>query len=404
MLFSVFKNARRSAACLALVFSAIGCSPSARGQGELAPGMTEQELSEGWISLFDGQTLFGWKAEADADWRVENGAIVVTQGEVGLLRTTSPFSDYLLRLEFRCPAETNSGIFLRTSPQPQQVDADCYELNIAPPDNPFPTGSLVGRARSASSPTTGQWQTYEVRVQGDTLQIKLDGTDVLTYTDPRPLGRGFIGLQHNEGRVEFRDIRLKPLGLSELLSGRELTGWNTDRLGDARVEVSSAGHLVLLGGPGQLESEAQLRDFVLQLEAMTRGDRLNSGIFFRSIPGDQMMGYESQIHHGYLDGDRSRPEDFGTGGIFRRQAARRVMPDDFAWFYKTLVVEGPHMAVWVNGLQVTDWTDQRDKDPNPRRGLRLERGTLILQGHDPGTDLVLRSIRAGELTPRRPGR
>ena len=93
-----------------------------------------------------------------------------------------------------------------------------------------------------------------------------------------------------------------------------------------------------------------------------------------------MAGYESQIHNGFLEGDRTRPVDCGTGGIFRRQNARRVVADDFAWFRKTIIADGPHMAVWVNGFQVTDWTDKRPPDPNPRRGLRLR----SRHDHDPG--------------------
>jgi hypothetical protein len=93
--------------------------------------------------------------------------------------------------------------------------------------------------------------------------------------------------------------------------------------------------------------------------------------------------------------------DCGTGGIFRRQDARRVVADDLVWFFKTMVVDGPHMAVWVNGYQVLDWTDTRPPDPNPRKGLRLEPGTIMIQGHDPTTNLSFRRLRAVELTPRR---
>ena len=55
------------------------------------------------------------------------------------------------------------------------------------------------------------------------------------------------------------------------------------------------------------------------------------------------------------------------------------------------------MAVWVNGVQVSDWTDTRKPDPNPRRGLRLEAGTIMIQGHDPTTDLSFRNLRIVEM-------
>jgi hypothetical protein len=149
-----------------------------------------------------------------------------------------------------------------------------------------------------------------------------------------------------------------------------------------------------------LESAGQFADFVLQLDVLCGGKQLNSGIFFRSIPGEFWQGYESQIHNGYKNGDRTQPVDFGTGGIYRRQPARKVVADDGAWFHKTLVATGPHVAVWVNGYPVSDWTDTRAKHDNPRQGLRLEKGTLSIQGHDPTTNLSFRKLRAAELPPR----
>ena len=71
------------------------------------------------------------------------------------------------------------------------------------------------------------------------------------------------------------------------------------------------------------------------------------------------------------------------------------------WFTKTIVAVGPHVSVWVNGLQVTDWTDKRKPHANPRKGLRLEAGSIILQGHDPTTDILFGRIEGAELSPRR---
>ncbi|MDP6058780.1 MAG: DUF1080 domain-containing protein, partial [Pirellulaceae bacterium] len=74
--------------------------------------LTDEELTAGWISLFDGETLFGWQPRTDANWRVEAGAIVVDDGTKGLLTTTTRFADYVLKIEFRSAVGTNSGIFL----------------------------------------------------------------------------------------------------------------------------------------------------------------------------------------------------------------------------------------------------------------------------------------------------
>ncbi|REJ66946.1 MAG: DUF1080 domain-containing protein [Planctomycetota bacterium] len=366
--------------------------------------LTTEELAAGWIQLFDGGSLYGWRAASDAPWRVVEGAIMVDQGEPGLLHTTTQFADFELKLDFQADAETNSGIFLRTSPRPNSPTDGCYELNIARPEvSPFPTGSFVGRKMGSNNNFDGQWHQYHVRAVGGQFRVYLDGELSLEYEDPRPLGRGFIGLQLNEGRVAFRNIKLKPLGTESIFNGRDLAGWKI--FPDKQSEFSVVdGALRMVGGPGQLETERQWGDFILQTEIRVDGDELNSGIFFRSMPGEYQMGYESQIHNGMVDGDRNRPSNFGTGGIFRRQPARLIMARDREWFHKTIVCEGNHMAVWVSGVQVCDWTDRRDANENPRKGLRLEKGTIILQGHDPTTDLRFREIRAVELAPRRASR
>jgi hypothetical protein len=151
------------------------------------------------------------------------------------------------------------------------------------------------------------------------------------------------------------------------------------------------------GGPGQLETADHFDDFILQLECNIQTVGINSGIFFRSIPGDNMMGYESQLHNGFVADDRAKPVDHGSGGIFKRQEARYVVADDLEWFSKTLIADGPHIAAWVNGIQVSDWTDTRAPDLNPRRGLRLDAGTIIIQGHDATTNLLFRNIEIGRM-------
>jgi len=363
--------------------------------------LTDSELADGWISLFDGQSLFGWKAHSKADWQVKDGAIFVSGGERGLLCTTVQFDNYVLKADFRAAKNTNSGFFLRTAPVlgMNDVATRCYELNIAPPDNPFPTGSYVTRQKGKTVPErAGEWQSYEVTVDGAKSTVKLNGEMVLEYTDPKPVGRGYIGLQLNEGQVEFKNIKLKPLGLAPLFNGKDLTGWKNHPESKSTFTANANGEIhVTSTGRGVLESEKQFGDFVMQMEAISHAPELNSGMFIRSVPGEFANGYESQIHNGIKDGDRKQPKDFGTGGIYRRVPARVVVPNDKEWFYKTIVADGPHISVWINGYQVTDWTDDRKPDKNPRNGLRTEAGTLQLQGHDPTTDLSFRNIRAREL-------
>lgn len=367
------------------------------------PGLTRDQVHEGWISLFDGSTLYGWKPVSNANWQVESGEIRVSEGERGLLRTTSQFDDFEMTVDFKAAPRTNSGIFLRTSPRPKSVTGDCYELNIASAlDHDFPTGSLVGRAKCSLDVADEQWHRFRILADGPSIKVWLDDAEALDYVDPRPLGRGYIGLQLNSGAVAFRNISIKPLKLRSIFDGKSLERWNLNNRLESDFKTTPDGELQILNGKGQLETEDQYGDFVMSLACKTKAAGLNSGVFFRCIPGEVMNGYESQIQNQFKQNDRTQPVDCGTGGIFRRTSARLVNANDQEWFVKTIIATGPHISVWVNGFQVTDWSDTRSPDANPRRGRRLEKGTIILQGHDPTTDILFKNLRAKEITARRP--
>ncbi len=370
----------------------------------LAARLSPEELADGWVRLFDGHTLFGWEIESQANWAVNDQAITVDSGENGLLCTSVAWADYELRLEFKSAADTNSGIFLRTPLKPLDPAIDCYEVNIAPGDNLFPTGSIVQRQKvsddmpgSASKPLAAdQWHLYEIRMLQGELTLRIDGELVCQYTDPMPLAAGRIGLQHNSGPVAFRDIRIRPLGLKPLLD-RELSMWKKYPQKPGEFLVNEDGDLSVTGGRGQIESLESYGNFVARLEAKTQSEKLNSGIFFRTMPGSDMNGYECQINHGIVDGNPLKAVDCGTGGIFRRQDARIVAGVDREWFSMLLIADGLKFAAWVNGLQVTDWQDTRPADENPRNGSRTAAGTLMLQAHDPTTDILFRKVDVAEL-------
>lgn len=364
--------------------------------------LSAEEIAAGWLQLFDGDTLYGWEPSAPADWKVTpEGEITVSSGEKSLLCTTSDFGDFVFKCDFKAPPSTNSGIFLRTPLKPTDPAKDCYELNIAGPDvSPFSNGGFVGRQKATKYVDCAEWRTYEVTAEGGRFIVKIDGETVLDYTDPKPLGRGRIALQHNSGPVSFRNIKVKPLGLKPIFDGKTLAGWKNHPESKSVYTVTPEGWINVKNGRGQLESDAQFGDFIARWDCFSNGKHLNSGMFFRCIPGEITLGYECQIQNEFKDGDRMKPADYGTGGFYRRSPARIVMSNDFTWFTQVLVVSGPHMACWVNGIQVSDWTDTRPPNANPREGLRVEKGTLMLQGHDPTTDLNFRNLQAAELPAR----
>ena len=365
----------------------------------LAARLPASEAAEGWIRLFDGHTLYGWEITGAANWRVEDGKIVVDSGAACLLCTSMPWQDYELIVEYKADAETNSGVFLRTPLEPEDPELDCYEVNIAPNDNPFPTAGIVKRKKANAiegDVDHDAWHTMEMVMDGKNLKVSVDGTLLCDYTDPIGLDAGRIGLQHNSGHVEFRNIRLRPLGMKDLLDA-DLSQWTKypDMPGD--FSINDDGQLHVQGGRTQLESKDSFADFLLLSEYKLPTAEMNSGIFFRCIPGDEMMGYECQISNQTKEGNPLMPADHGTGGIFKRQDARLVAGDVDDWSTVLLVASGPTMAAWVQGIQVSNWYDDREPNENPRRGLRTEAGTLMIQGHDKDTDALLKQIKVAIL-------
>ena len=126
-------------------------------------------------------------------------------------------------------------------------------------------------------------------------------------------------------------------------------------------------------------------------------DGLNSGIFFRTLREGRWAGYESQIHNSFKDGDRTKPEDFGTGAIYRRQPARRVVADDHQVVHEDdRCGRAAHGGVgeWVSGERLDGQAAGEGERP---RGAAAGGGAIAIQGHDPTTDFLFRKIQAVEL-------
>jgi hypothetical protein len=232
---------------------------------------------------------------------------------------------------------------------------------------------------------------HVVVTNGDGASNQLDATPGRPLTLP-PKGE--------TAATGYKSITFTPEGVKPIFNGKDLTGWSVfkdEKRMNSAAEVTKEGELHLTNGPGDLQSEGKYADFVLQLECKTNGDGLNSGVFFRCIAGQYQNGYEMQISNAAADGEPTKPKDFGSGAIYRRIAARKIVAKDKEWVTLTLVAKGPTFATWVNGEPVVVWTDDRPKDENPRKGLRLDAGHLSLQGHDKTTDLLFRNIRIAEI-------
>ncbi|GLF98328.1 ThuA domain-containing protein [Streptomyces yaizuensis] len=175
--------------------------------------------------LFNGKTLNGWKQAGPGRFTVTDGELR-TEGGMGLLwYQAKELRSYRLTLDWKVEGDDNSGIFVGfpASDDPWSAVNRGYEIQIDATDTPDrTTGAVYGfrsadlKARDRALRPPGQWNTYEITVRGERLQVHLNGTKIndFTNTDPaRSLTDGHLGLQnHGTGdRVSFRDITLREL-------------------------------------------------------------------------------------------------------------------------------------------------------------------------------------------------
>ena len=199
----------------------------------------------GFTLLFDGLTLGGWAMSTINGEPGRPGRFIVIDGALegthatglGLLcYTTVMPPDYILKLQWkRFRHEDNSGVLLRF-PDPRTkgyrntawvashvwYEVQIDELGVGNPNgaNKFRTGAIydVDNQSFSLQPAkpAGEWNDYEIRVQGHRFTVFLNGQQVTDFTNTDP-NRGqpansHIGLQiHPGSRVAFRDIQMKAL-------------------------------------------------------------------------------------------------------------------------------------------------------------------------------------------------
>lgn len=339
-----------------------------------------QDVPEGkWINLFDGESLFGWISFGDVNWSVVNGVLTATKGSGGWLATTSTFKDFELSGKIKVSGDGTAGLALRVPLE----------------------GHYTENGGCAIILQAGNEYDISVKAVGNNITATLNGQPVENLSAKNL--KGHIGILYHRyhdkkkpTKVEVVSLKLKPLNLKAIFNGKDLTGWEIIP-GHKSVFTVEDGTLRIRDGNGQIETAGVYKDFLLQLDIKCNGDeknRLNSGVFFRGPKGVFWKGYESQVKNQWIGNDRTKPVDFGTGGIYGVQETRKVVPNEQEWFTKTIICDGNHMAVWVNGYLVSDLYDVRPVHPegDGKNGYVPSAGTIHLQGHDPTTDLAFKEI------------
>jgi serine/threonine protein kinase len=216
--------------------------------------------SDGFVQLFNGKELTGWKPlpEEPGHWEVKDGILVGSQRRGVLLSERGDFADFHLRVQVKINLGGDSGILFRAGsklPQGGGYEAEIHK-NRAYARN---TGTIeaiqagppivLGLTADDSLTKPDEWFEMEVIAEGGRFTMKINGQEAATCSVPtNPHAAGHIGLQvwNPNTVVQFRKIEIKELpaspppsdGFVALFNGKDLTGWKKHSLsgGDWRVE------------------------------------------------------------------------------------------------------------------------------------------------------------------------
>ncbi|TWT71664.1 hypothetical protein Pan14r_39750 [Crateriforma conspicua] len=202
-------------------------------RGDQPASVADATSEDGFVTLFDGQSLDGWTGAVDG-YEVVDGAIQCKAKHGGNLYTKEVYGDFVVRLEFQLPPRGNNGLAIRFPGKGDPAYVGMCELQVL--DNTHPDyanlddrqfhGSAYGMAaakRGALKPV-GQWNEQEVTVIGSTIRVVLNGQEILNtdlskideYLADRPHPgkdrvEGHFGFAGHGDAVKFRNVRIKSL-------------------------------------------------------------------------------------------------------------------------------------------------------------------------------------------------
>lgn len=215
---------------LSCLSALIGLSAIAFASAATAADNEAADNESGFVSLFDGKTLDGWKvSEENPDsWSVKDEMIVCDGPRAHLFYVgeLAPFKDFHFKADVKTTPGSNSGIYFHTQYQASGWPKYGYEcqVNVTHKD-PKKTSSLYG-VENVDDPGVKdeEWYTQEIIVQGRHIVLKVNGETLVDHNEPeskdsfsadfeRRLGEGTFALQAHdpESKVYFRNLRVKEL-------------------------------------------------------------------------------------------------------------------------------------------------------------------------------------------------
>jgi hypothetical protein len=169
----------------------------------------------GWVTLFDGSNLNGWRSVGDANWRLQDGYLQADlASKISFLVSKDSYKDFEVRAEFWVDPTANSGIFIRCTDLKKINSTTAYEANIfdTRPDPAYGTGAFSNLAKASPlMKAGGQWNTMHVIAKGPQLTIIFNGVVTVNAVQDSKFASGPIALQYGSGVVKFRKVEIRPL-------------------------------------------------------------------------------------------------------------------------------------------------------------------------------------------------
>lgn len=414
--------------------------------------LAEMSKKEGYVSLFNGKDLTGWKGlvenpikrasmsptelaekQAKADqkmrdtWSAVNGELVFN-GHGDNIATVKQYGDFELLLDWKLDKngkEPDAGVYLRGTPQVQIWDISRTNVGAQ-----VGSGGLYNNKTHKANPSKvadnplGEWNNFKIKMVGEKVSVWLNGELVVdnvtleNYWDRNqsifPMEQ--IELQAHGSQVWYRDIYLKEIprkqvyvlsdqekkeGFDMLFDGTNLDKWTST----TAYEINDEG--VLRANPNakfgkNLYTKDQYGDFVYRFEfKLTPG--ANNGVGIRApLEGDAAyLGYEIQILDDDADAYKKLADHQYHGSVYGIIPAKRgALKPLGEWNEEEIRIQGDKIKVTLNGKVIVDGdikaaTKNGTLDKKDHPGLKSKSGHIGFLGH--GTEVFFRNIRVKKI-------
>jgi hypothetical protein len=382
----------------------------------LATSAAQNQPPAGFIALFNGRDLTGWRGGDTFDhrkllamtptersahiakwnlsmtevnpktgkphWHIENGELV-NDGFGAYATTEKDYGDFELILEYKTVPRADSGIYLRGVPQVQIWDyTEKEKFNIGADKG---SGGLWNNSPGAPGKDPlvladnpfGQWNSFRIVMVGARVSVWLNGKLVVdhalleNYYDrkvPVP-PKGPIQLQTHGGEIRWRNIFLREIGPTEaneilashsqdgfrsIFNGRDFDGW-AGAVGE--YEIKDGAICCQPGKGGTIHTKEEYADFIARLEIKLPPGG-NNGLAIR-YPGQGDAAYAGMCELQVLDNEDPQYKDLDPrqyhGSVYGMVAAHRsYLRKPGEWNFQEVTVQGSKIKVELNGTVILD--------------------------------------------------